>query len=78
MTTAVDAVKWLETNAQDPAFREIAKTIKDLITDDIEFVLKPGKRNAGMFRYTLDSKAKPVNKKLIITKKGMNESTSCP
>ena len=78
MKTAVGAINWIEANAKEPVFQEIAKKIKNLMTEDIEIVIgKPGKnrKTHGVFKYDLDSDKNLINQKVVINESGANEST---
>lgn len=77
--TALDAVNWLEINAKEPAFKEIAKKIKGAIDPSVKFVMSgDGQRVGGVLkgRYSYKERDNEIIKnQLEIYDQGKVEST---
>ena len=77
--TALDAVNWLEANAKEPAFKEIAKKIKGAIDPSVKFVmLGDGQQTLGVLkgRYNYKERNNEIIKnQLEIYDQGKVEST---
>ena len=78
--SAVDMVSWLETSAKEPVFREIATTIKNLISPSTKINVMGSGEDAtsitrGQFSYESDTKGVVSENEIKIYTEGMDEET---
>ncbi len=84
MNTAIDAANWLENNAQEPAYKAIAKAIKHLLDPDTKLILGGDfdkkypyatVQKKGEFKFITSSDGKIKRNDVVIYDKGLAEST---